>query len=83
MWPFKKKDDVVSKRLLGHSCDISFIYSRLSQHERFMNYGLLDLIHKLEKRIDKLEKDNKRLQQFLNVKGNKRLVISVTNCKKL
>lgn len=56
MWPFKKKDDVVSKRLLGHSCDISFIYSRLSQHERFMQYELLDLVHKLDKRISDLEK---------------------------
>jgi hypothetical protein len=56
MWPFKKKDDVVSKRLLGHSCDISYIYSRLSQHERFMQYELLDLVHKLDKRISDLEK---------------------------
>lgn len=56
MWPFKKKHDVVSKRLLGHDCDISFIYSRLSQHERFMNYELLDLVHKLEKRVSDLEK---------------------------
>lgn len=56
MWPFKKKDDVVSKRLHGHSCDISCIYSRLSQHERFMNYELLDYIHKLEKRVTDLEK---------------------------
>ena len=56
MWPFRKSDDVVSKRLLGHSCDISFIYSRLSQHERFMNYELLDLVHKLEKRVSDLEK---------------------------
>lgn len=56
MWPFKKKDDVVSKRLLGHSCDISLIYSRLSQHERFMQYELLDLVHKLDKRITDLEK---------------------------
>ncbi len=56
MWPFKKKDDVVSKRLLGHDCDISVIYSRLSQHERFMQYELLDLVHKLDKRITDLEK---------------------------
>ena len=56
MWPFKKKDDAVSKRLTGHSCDISFIYSRLSQHERFMQYELLDLVHKLDKRISDLEK---------------------------
>lgn len=56
MWPFKKKDDVVSKRLLGHSCDISVIYSRLSQHERFMQYELLDLVLKLDKRISDLEK---------------------------
>jgi hypothetical protein len=56
MWPFKKKDDIVSKRLLGHSCDISFIYSRLSQHERFMQYELLDLVHKLDKRMSDLEK---------------------------
>lgn len=56
MWPFKKKDNVVSKRLLGHSCDIAYIYSRLSQHERFMQYELLDLVHKLDKRISDLEK---------------------------
>lgn len=56
MWPFKKKPDIVSKRLLGHDCDISFIYSRLSQHERFMNYELLDLVHKLDKIVSDLEK---------------------------
>lgn len=56
MWPFKKKHDIVSKRLLGHDCDISVIYSRLSQHERFMYHELLDLAHKLEKRISDLEK---------------------------
>lgn len=81
MWPFKKKHDIVSKRLLGHDCDISFIYSRLSQHERFMNYELLDFVHKLDKRIDKLEKDNKKLQQLLTG-SNKNLVITITDCNK-
>lgn len=56
MWPFKKKQDVVSKRLLGHDCNIGFIYKRLSQHEIFMNHELLDLIHKLDKRVSDLEK---------------------------
>ena len=56
MWSFKKNDRSILARLVGHSCDISVIYSRLSQHERFMQYELLDLVLKLEKRISDLEK---------------------------
>lgn len=56
MWPFKKRKDPISIRVSSLSCDISYIYARLSQHERFMNYELLDLVHKLDKRITDLEK---------------------------
>ena len=56
MWPFKKRKDPVSIRLAGIGCDIDFIYKRLSQHERFMQYELIDLVHKLDKRVSDLEK---------------------------
>jgi hypothetical protein len=56
MWPFKKRKDPVSIRLASLACDVSFIYQRLSQHERFMNYELLDLVHKIDKRVSDLEK---------------------------
>lgn len=56
MWPFKKRIDPVSVRLSAHARNISLIYSRLSQHERFMNYELLELVHKLDKRVTDLEK---------------------------
>lgn len=73
MWPFKKRKDPVSIRLAGIGCDIDVIYSRLSQHERFMNYELLDLVHKLDKRLtdfEKFLKDNRVRITIIN-KGDK------------
>lgn len=54
-WPFQKNDRSIPARLAGLSCDISVIYSRLSQHERFINYESLELIHKIDKRVSDLE----------------------------
>lgn len=56
MWPFKKRKDPVSIRLASLDSSINLIYTRLSQHERFMNYELLDLVHKLDKGVSDLEK---------------------------
>ena len=56
MWPFKKKDNSISVRLAENSCDISTLYSRLYQIERFLQFELMDRINKIDKRISDLEK---------------------------
>lgn len=76
---WKKAFDVVSYRISNLVLDLSCLQGNYNRRDQW----LLEHFEDVYKRLDKLEKDNKKLQQFLNVKGNKRLVISVTNCKKL
>lgn len=56
MWPFKKTDRSIQARLAGHSCDISTLYSKSYQLERFLQFELMDRINKIDKRISDLEK---------------------------
>ena len=74
---WKNALDVLSLRISNLSLDLSCLQGNYNRRELW----LVECLDALNRRIDKLEKDNKKLQQLLQC-NDKGLVITVTNCNK-
>ena len=73
-WGWKKAFTALNLRISNLSLDLSAIDSGMRRRDQWIS----DNLNILYERIDKLEKDNKKLQQLLHC-TDKGLVITVTN----
>lgn len=76
-WRWKEAFNVLSLRISNLTLDLSCLQGNVNRRDQW----LTDCFDALNRRIDKLEKDNKKLQQLLQC-NDKGLVITVTNCNK-
>lgn len=75
---WRRAFEALSFRVSSLQLDISAVSGKLNRRDTW----LLETFSDINKRLDKLEKENKKLQQLLHVSEGKRLSITVTNCNK-